>query len=255
MMSAPRTVARPRRRSLRRLAALAIVAALAVLLVVAWPSGSGAATTDGPALPVITSKLDLPASVAAPPTLRQGSSGAAVVSLQRRLHGLRYDVGPFDGEFGAQTFHAVVAFQKVNNLPRDGVVGASTWARLSDPLTPRPGYAHAGYSVEVRLDKQVLFLVRDSEVVRILDASTGKASTPTPPGSYTILRHIDGWRQSRLGLMWRPNYFLGGYAIHGYSSVPNYPASHGCVRIPMPAMDRLWPRLTIGMPVHIYRRG
>jgi hypothetical protein len=91
-------------------------------------------------------------------------------------------------------------------------------------------------------------------VTLFLDASTGKASTP-PAGNFTVLRHIDGWRQSRLGLMWRPNYFHGGYAIHGYSSVPNYPASHGCVRIPMPAMDRLWPRLTIGMPVHVYRRG
>jgi peptidoglycan hydrolase-like protein with peptidoglycan-binding domain len=247
MFSAPRSAKRPRRRSFRRIAALALVVGLGGSLLAADAS----AADTGPA----GSRTAPAATVAAPPTLRQGSSGAAVVSLQRRLHGLRYDVGPFDGDFGSQTFHAVVAFQKVNNLPRDGVVGPTTWAALAKPLTPRPRYAHAGYSVEVRLDKQVLFLVRDSEVVRILDASTGKASTPTPAGNFTVLRHIDGWRQSHLGLMWRPNYFYGGYAIHGYSSVPNYPASHGCVRIPMPSMDRLWPRLSIGMPVHIYRRS
>jgi lipoprotein-anchoring transpeptidase ErfK/SrfK len=63
---------------------------------------------------------------------------------------------------------------------------------------------------------------------------------------------VDGWRQSDLGLMWRPKYFYRGYAIHGYSSVPTYPASHGCVRVPIPGMNRLWPHLAIGLPVHVY---
>jgi hypothetical protein len=53
--------------------------------------------------------------------------------------------------------------------------------------------------------------------------------------------------------MYRPNYFHGGYALHGMTSVPAYPASHGCVRMTVPAMDRMWSSLWIGMPVAIYR--
>jgi N-acetylmuramoyl-L-alanine amidase len=232
----------------------ALVACFLGLVSASSGPAAGAEPLDSPDVMVTTGAVAAHEAVAAPPTLRQGSRGLAVVALQRRLHGLGYDAGPFDGEFGSQTFHGVVAFQKVNNLPRDGIVGPGTWARLAQPLVPRARYAPPGYSVEVRLDKQVLFLVRDGAVVRILDSSTGKASTPTPAGDFTVVRRIDGWRQSRLGLMWRPNYFSGGYAIHGYSSVPTYPASHGCVRITIPAMDRLWPRLGIGVPVHVYYR-
>lgn len=253
MTSVPGSAAGPHHPRRHRLVVLALVAALGGLLLATAPTVAGA-SPGGARAAVAADSLPAEATLAAPPTLRQGSTGSAVVTLQRRLHGLGYDAGAFDGVFGAQTFHGVVAFQKVNNLPPDGVVGPPTWARLARPLVPRPRYSHTGLAIEVRLDKQVLFLTRQGTVVRILDTSTGKASTPTPAGNFSVLRHIDGWRQSRLGLMWRPNYFNGGYAIHGYSSVPNYPASHGCVRIPIPAMDRLWPVLRIGMPVHIYYR-
>ncbi|HEX8804503.1 MAG TPA: L,D-transpeptidase family protein [Acidimicrobiales bacterium] len=188
------------------------------------------------------------------PTLRQGSRGSAVTTLQRRLHTLHYDVGTIDGVFGTSTFHAVVAFQKVNNLGRDGIVGPATWYALDHPLTPRPRYSHSGTWVEVNLTKQVLYLARSGAVIRILDASSGKPSTPTPAGNFTIIRRIDGWRTSSLGTLWRPNYFYRGYAIHGSTSVPNYPASHGCVRVTIAAMNRLWPVIGVGMPVHLYHR-
>ncbi|MGW5672048.1 L,D-transpeptidase family protein [Micromonospora sp. NPDC003776] len=187
------------------------------------------------------------------PTIQQGSRGAAVATLQRRLTALHYDVGGVDGIFGPSTFHAVVAFQKVNSLARDGIVGPRTWAALANPVIPKPKYTHTGYSLEANLSKQVLYLARGGSVVRILDASSGKASTPTPTGNYTIQRRIDGWRQSDLGLLWRPNYFYRGYAVHGATSVPAYPASHGCVRVPIPAMNRLWSVIGVGVPVHIYR--
>ncbi|WP_200210458.1 L,D-transpeptidase family protein [Micromonospora coerulea] len=187
------------------------------------------------------------------PVLRQGSRGTAVTTLQRRLAALHYDVGPIDGIFGPSTYHGVVAFQKVNNLVRDGIVGPITWGALDRPLIPKPKYYHSGYSVETNLAKQVVYLARAGSVVRILDASSGKASTPTPTGNFKIQRRIDGWRQSSLGLLWRPNYFYYGYAVHGATSVPTYPASHGCVRVTVPAMNRLWSIIGIGTPVHIYR--
>jgi lipoprotein-anchoring transpeptidase ErfK/SrfK len=214
------------------------------------------AVAAGLALPIGPAVAAAPASAmlaVSQPLLRLGSQGPAVVQLQRRLATLHYDTGPIDGSFGAQTYHGVVAFQKVNGLTRDGVVGPKTWAALAHPVIPRPRRWLSSSSLEVNVTRQVVYLARQGVVLRILDASTGKASTPTPLGRFVVLRRIDGWRQSPLGLMWRPNYFWRGYAVHGAASVPAYPASHGCVRVTIPAMNRLWGLLRIGMPVSLYR--
>jgi hypothetical protein len=189
----------------------------------------------------------------AAPVLREGARGTAVVQLQQRLTELRYDVGTVDGVFGPSTKHAVVAFQKVNGLQRDGIVGPRTWEKLARPVRPTVHRARTGTYVEVDLTRQVLLLAKDGQVVRIVDVSTGAASTPTPVGRFQVERRIDGWRTSRLGTMWRPVYFRGGYALHGYSSVPPYPASHGCVRMTNPAMNRLWGNLRVGTSVEIHR--
>jgi N-acetylmuramoyl-L-alanine amidase len=222
------------RRWTRRAMGVMVLAALGSVAVGTGPANATLATT-------------------ANPVLRTGSHGAAVVRLQRRLTALHYDVGPIDGSFGPQTFHGVVAFQKVNGLSRDGIVGPRTWAALAHPVVPRPRRTLSSTSLEVNLSRQVVYLARNGVVLRIMDASTGKASTPTPLGRFTIQRRIDGWRQSPLGLMWRPNYFFRGFAVHGSTSVPAFPASHGCVRLTIQAMNRLWPLLRIGMPVTLYR--
>lgn len=78
------------------------------------------------------------------------------------------------------------------------------------------------------------------------------------PGAAPLVRvfgpdRVVRWRQSSLGLLWRPNYFHGGVALHGSTSVPTYAASHGCGRVTVPAMDRIWSQLFIGEPVHVYR--
>ena len=235
----------PGRQHGRRRLRLAVgVLALAAAAVLVMPAGTAtAADAVRPASALATVQ----------PVLRLGSRGAAVAQLQRRLVALHYDVGSVDGIFGPQTFHGVVAFQKVNGLVRDGIVGPRTWAALAHPVVPHPRRWLSSSSVEVNLTRQVVYLARQGVVLRILDASTGKASTPTPTGRFAILRRIDGWRQSPLGLLWRPNYFYRGYALHGSTSVPAYPASHGCVRLTIPAMNRLWPLLRIGMAVTIYR--
>ncbi|MEW2329737.1 L,D-transpeptidase family protein [Micromonospora chersina] len=235
-------------------------AALGTALLVAGLAVPAAAASAAPvaaapvsAAPVAAAGAAVTLATAGQPMLRQGSRGAAVSALQARLTALRYDVGGVDGIFGPSTHHAVVAFQKVNGLVRDGIVGPRTRAALDRPVVPRPRYTHPGYSVEADLTRQVLYLARRGVVVRILDASSGRASTPTPTGDWTVGRRIDGWRQSDLGLLWRPNYFHRGYAVHGATSVPTYPASHGCVRVPVPAMNRLWTTIRVGTPVHVYR--
>src|SRR5688572_24200673 len=123
----------PGRSSRRRRSVLGVAAAVVAATLVA---SAGPATPSAPAA-AETSDASL-ASAAARPTLRQGARGAAVTSLQRRLTALHYDLGTADGVFGGETYHAVVAFQKVHNLGRDGVVGPATWAKLDRPLTLRP---------------------------------------------------------------------------------------------------------------------
>jgi peptidoglycan hydrolase-like protein with peptidoglycan-binding domain len=257
-----RTRAGPPHRLRRALAALSL-AVLGSLVVSTSPAlgrtsggsaGSSGGTTQVGALPAVAAPASASGAVAeSRPTLRQGSTGAYVLSMQRRLHGLGYDVGALDGRFGARTFHGVVAFQKNMGMPRDGVVGPTTWARLDRPTITTPRYNHAGLAIEVNLTRQVLYLTRDNRVWRIFDASSGKASTPTPTGNFSDLRSINGWRQSDLGLLWRPHYFYRGYAVHGSTSVPNYPASHGCVRVTIDSMNWLWGQMRTGMPVHVYR--
>jgi peptidoglycan hydrolase-like protein with peptidoglycan-binding domain len=251
MTSVLRGTIRPRHHPRRPAAGVALLVTVGSLLVPAGPTMAAGQTAPPAAAAATLSQTSTMA--AAMPVLRQGSRGSAVVTLQRRLVALRYDVGAIDGIFGYSTHHAVVAFQKVNGLVRDGIVGPRTWGALNAPVIPRPRYSHSGYGVEVNLTKQVLYLTRQGAVVRILNASSGTARTPTPRGNFTVLRRIDGWRQSSLGLLWRPNYFYRGYAVHGSTSVPSYPASHGCVRVTVPAMNRLWSILRISTPVHIYR--
>jgi N-acetylmuramoyl-L-alanine amidase len=191
------------------------------------------------------------------PTLRYGVRGSAVVYLQQRLTALRYDVGGVDGTFGYNTLHAVYAFQKVQAISVDGIVGPATWSRLASPYRPKARYSAA--AVEVNLTRRVVYLTRSGAITRILDASPGKPSTststptPTPTASFSIYRRIDGWHLSPLGWMWRPNYFYCGYALHGSNSVPTYAASHGCVRVTVPAMNRIWSQLYIGEHVNVYR--
>src|SRR5262245_25846503 len=218
-MPSPRSPCR-RRPRFRAVAVVAVAVAAALGLELA---GAVAANAS----PATRSTSTRPAMVApaaallatSQPVLRTGSRGAAVTTLQRRLVALHYDIGGVDGSFGSQTFHGVVAFQKVNGLARDGVVGPRTWAALAHPVIPRPRRTFSGISVEVNVTKQVLYLARNGAVIRILDASSGKSSTPTPLGNFRIQRRIDGWRQSSLGLLWRPNYFFRGYAVHGSTSV------------------------------------
>jgi peptidoglycan hydrolase-like protein with peptidoglycan-binding domain len=258
----------------------AVATSLAGLMSVAacgtTPAGQpGAAKSPGPAISTPAPATTTPAPRAttpAPsgiarvprqPTLRLGSLGSAVVRLQQRLAVLHYfDVATADGVFEQNTYHAVIAFQKVQGLTRDGVVGPATWARLAAPYVPVPRYPMPTASLEVNLAKQVIYYVRNGAIERIIDSSTGsgtwyysqgrRAQAITPTGRFRIYSRYDGWQAGPLGSLYRPNYFYGGYAVHGMTSVPANPASHGCVRMTVPTMDRMWSSLRVGMPVAIY---
>jgi N-acetylmuramoyl-L-alanine amidase len=157
----------------------------------------------------------------------------------------------------------VVAFPPTNRLGRDGVVGPVTRKALERPRVPSPRSRKAGFHVEADLTLQVVYLVKDGKIQEILDASSASGQTytvdgdvrvaVTPLGDFQIQRKIDAWRKSDLGLLYRPAYFTGGYALHGSYSVPAFPASHGCIRITIAAMDRLFNRLPVGTPMLVYR--
>lgn len=197
-----------------------------------------------------------------PRDLVQGDRGGDVLTLERRLAAQKTDVGRVDGVFDYDLTHAVMAFQKSQGIARTGRYDGATRVRLGAPVPVRLRYPKSGRAVEIDLRKQVLYLSEGGVLRRILDVSTGSGQlyvsdgvtdrAVTPRGSFRVERKIDGVRISRLGALYRPAYFYGGYAIHGSGSVPPYPASHGCVRITNPAMDRLFSLLTIGTPVSVY---
>jgi peptidoglycan hydrolase-like protein with peptidoglycan-binding domain len=238
-------------------------------------TSTAAPTTEAPATTAPPTTTEAPATTAPPTTaapttttrpkpaqLRSGASGAEVKALQQRLHELGYQVQEADGEFGPETHHAVVAFQKVNRLGRDGVVGPVTRRALRQPRTPKPR-STKGFQVEADLTLQVVYMVKDGRIQEILDASSASGGTyvvdgdvrvaVTPQGEFRIQRKINAWRRSELGLLYRPAYFIGGYALHGAHSVPPFPASHGCIRITTTAMDRWYDRVTVGTPMLVYR--
>jgi N-acetylmuramoyl-L-alanine amidase len=199
-------------------------------------------------------------------TLRYGMTGPDVSLLQQRLRALHYDVPAVTGTFNYDTLHAVVAFEKVQRITRDGVVSATVWSHLGRPTVPHLLHPLAGVgAIEIDLTKQVLYYAVNGAIVRVFDVSTGGgytfidssgqlATAITPTGHFHILYKIDRWVTSKLGTLYRPAYFnYSGYAIHGEGDVPSYPASHGCVRITVPAMDRMYSKLTLGMSVWIYR--
>jgi len=160
------------------------------------------------------------------PSLALGARGPSVLALERRLAALHYALRGVDGVYGQDTYEAVLAFQKVNGLPRTGHVEDWLWRRLARAGIPRA--QRGGDYIEVDKTRQVLFVVEQGLVTEVVHVSTG-ATGNTPLGSWQVYRKVPGWDW----VLWYPLYFKGGFAIHGYPSVPAYPASHGCVRIPM----------------------
>lgn len=158
--------------------------------------------------------------------------------------------------------NALVAFQKYEGRKATGQFSRAEVVAILNARAPQPrdsGYRH----VEIDLDRQVLLLIDDSgAVTKILPVSTGsnkqyrekRASglAYTPRGRFKIYSKLKGWRKSPLGLLYYPNYFSDGIAIHGNPSVPNTPQSHGCIRIPMSEAVAMSHELPIGSIVLIY---
>jgi hypothetical protein len=196
--------------------------------------------------------------------LRPGMRGADVRALQRRLSTLGYWIGATNGSYDSSTRQAVMALQKAAGLTRDGVLGTRTRKALNSGVRPR-ARTRSGHVIEIDLRHQLLLIVDGGRVSRILNTSTGsgaryrtagggRARAVTPRGSFRVTRQINAWHRSSLGLLYRPKYFHGGIAVHGSLSIPGYPASHGCVRLSVGAMNMIWSRrlMSLGTRVRVY---
>ncbi len=187
------------------------------------------------------------------PSLSLGTTSAAVADLAHQLSALHYAVPSFSPTFGDDFQQSVYAFQKVQGLERTGVVDARFWARLADPRIPQPRYRQPANHLEVDKTHQVLYVVRAGRIALISPVSTaGIAGYYTPEGHFAIYRKVVGYDPSPLGVLLNPMYFVGGYAIHGNPSVPPYPASHGCVRVPNYVIYRLFSSEPYGETVYVY---
>lgn len=158
--------------------------------------------------------------------------------------------------------NALIAFQKYEGRKATGQLSRADFEAIVNASAPEArdaGYRH----VEVDLDRQVLLLIDDEGAVnKVLPVSTGSNKhyrekgmsglAYTPRGRFKIYAKIAGWRKSPLGMLYYPNYFSDGLAIHGNSSVPDTPASHGCIRVPNSAAIDLYKRMPIGTIVLIY---
>jgi hypothetical protein len=187
------------------------------------------------------------------PSLSYGSRSALVGEIVRRLHELGYAVQGNTNYFDDNVLQSVYAFQKVQGLDRDGVVGPAFWTRLDNPRLPKLRYTDPADHIEIDKTHQVLYIVRDGEIKLISPVSTaGVSGYYTPEGRFAIFRKVPGYDPSPLGILYRPMYFYGGYAIHGNPSVPAYPASHGCVRVPNFVIERLYTSEPYGETVYVY---
>jgi len=176
--------------------------------------------------------------------LSWGSNGPVLAAYQQRLKKLHFDPGAVDGVYGQDTDYAITAVQKLLNLPRDGRITPAVQAGLEHfKYTPALPKAE-GNRVEINLDTQVLTVYKRWQPILITTTSTGSGDhfcggadgcqyAITPTGHFHFYSLHKGWDKGKLGRMWNPYYFNGGIAVHGLASVPSYPASHGCARIPM----------------------
>ncbi len=218
-------------------------------------------------------------------TLSKGMAGDDVAAVQQRLTDLGFWPGPIDGYFGDETRRSVWAYEKlVLGVPFDepsGQVDAEMWDDMQDPFVIKPRRPQSTPNhTEIYLPEQVIAVFHDDVPVMIshmssgdneewceeVTISPGEWNTPgdeplvrgecgksiTPGGVFKFDREVEGVRQSSLGGMWDPVYFNYGIAVHGALNVPLQPASHGCVRIPLPLSPSFQELTSIGDQVYVF---
>jgi len=186
-----------------------------------------------------------------PRRVRPRSGRASIRALQRRLSRLGYVVGR-RGAFDGRTARAVLAFRKVTGMARTSSASVEVMRAIARGKgTFKVRFPQHGRHMEGDLSRQVIALIGASgRVQRIYHTSSGAPATPTILGSFKVYLRTPGTNAKG---MVDSAYFIRGYATHGYPSVPVFPASHGCFRLPIPDARTVFNWMTIGTPVDVYR--
>ncbi|HWC87263.1 MAG TPA: L,D-transpeptidase [Solirubrobacteraceae bacterium] len=203
-----------------------------------------AATAQQMRFAAAAKKLDVVVPRAGP-----GARGLFVSLIQSRLAALHYAV-PRDGVYDQLTASAVLAYRKVRGWNRiysldSGVVRGL----LEGSGTFQVRYPNQGRHVEADLTDQTLALINGSKVYAIYPISSGKPSTPTILGTYHVYERTPGYLPDG---MYFSSFFIRGYAIHGYDPAPTYPASHGCLRLPIGDAIAVYNWIQYGTTVDVY---
>lgn len=183
------------------------------------------------------------------PSLHQGQCGDVVVGFKKGMRKMGYIAN--DGScFGGKTARGVLAYRKVNGMSRSMRAGAGLVKKV---FSGKGGYEvrhpGAGEHVEAPLSKQVLVFTKGDKPFAIYPISSGKSSTPTVTGHFEFIRQEPGYNSHG---MYYSFYFYGGYAVHGYESVPDYPASHGCLRTFIADQPEIYNRIFFGEDIFIW---
>jgi lipoprotein-anchoring transpeptidase ErfK/SrfK len=183
------------------------------------------------------------------PALHPGECGDVVGGFKKALAKMGYVSGGgscFNGRLGRE----VLAYRKVNGMNRSQKAGVGV---VKGAFGGKGGYRvkhpSAGEHAEVPLDKQVLVLSKGDRPFAIYPVSTGKPSTPTITGHYSFYRQEPGYNSEG---MYYSFYWHNGYAVHGYHEVPNYAASHGCVRTFIADQPRIYEQLHYGESIFVF---
>jgi L,D-transpeptidase catalytic domain len=183
------------------------------------------------------------------PALHSGQCGDVVVGFKKAMRKMGYIVN--GGRcFKGKTGRGVLAYRKVNGLTRSSRAGKGLVKRV---FAGRGAYKvlhpAAGEHVEVPLSKQVLVFAKGDRPFAVYPVSSGKPSTPTVTGHFSFIRTEPGYNSHG---MYYSFYFYGGYAVHGYESVPDYPASHGCIRTFIADQPEIYYRIHYGESIFVF---
>ena len=183
------------------------------------------------------------------PKLNRGECSDVVGAFKGHLAKMGYVSG--GGKcFTARLGREVLAYRKVNDMDRTKKAGPGILQKVfADQGGYQVKYPDAGEHVEAPLAKQVLVLIKDGKPFAIYPISSGKSSTPTVTGHFEFIRQEPGYNSHG---MYYSFYFYGGYAVHGYESVPDYPASHGCLRTFIADQPEIYNRIFFGEDIFIW---
>ena len=183
------------------------------------------------------------------PSLHPGECSRVVEGFKKAMAKMGYVAGGgkcFNGRLGRE----VLAYRKVNEMNRSQKAGAGLVKKVFGGKGGyHPKYPNAGEHAEVPLGKQVLVLIKQGRSFAIYPVSTGKPSTPTITGHYHFYRQEPGYNSEG---MYYSFYWHNGYAVHGYAEVPNYAASHGCVRTFIADQPRIYEQLHYGESIFVF---